>query len=146
MFNDFLNKKGFVMTAKRKKTINIFWRIYFFAYLIILIIFVIPYVPNKNIWPASIPIKMMDVVFCIINATGLFAYTYEKNIFKPVFWKVFFPVLLIWHFYLNVFVMPVTTPGNTTALGWIMIDLSIHTPLYTAIFLYAFKYKRRIHD
>ena len=131
------------MTTKLKKAVDIFWRIYFFAYIIILIIEVVPDLfCENNIWTASIQIKIMDALFCIINATGLFAYTYKKNIFKPVFWKIFFPVLIIWHVYLNVFVMPVTTQGNTTVLEWIMIDLLIHTPLYIAIFLYAFKYKR----
>lgn len=130
------------MTAKWKKAVDLFWRIYFFAYVIILIITVFPGLFGKSTWSASIQIKIIDVIFCIINATGLFAYTYKKNIFKPVFWKIFFPVLLIWHVYLNVFVMPVTMPGNTTVLEWIMIDLLIHAPLYIAIFLYAFKYKR----
>ena len=131
------------MTTKLKKAVDIFWRIYFFAYIIILIIEVVPDLfCENNIWTASIQIKIMDALFCIINATGLFAYTYKKNIFKPVFWKIFFPVLIIWHVYLNVFVMPVTTIGNRTVLEFIITDLSIHTPLYIAIFLYAFKYKR----
>ena len=97
---------------------------------------------KNTLWTFGIKIKIIDYIFCIINITGLFAYTYEKNIFKPVFWKIFFPVLLIWHFYLNVFVMPVTTSFNITVLGWIIIDLLIHTPLYFAIYLYAFKSKR----
>jgi len=130
------------MRVNWKKTADIFWRIYFFFYVIILILGVFPGVFNENIWTCRIQIKIMDVIFCIINATGLFAYTYKKNIFNPGFWKIFFLVLLIWHVYLNVFVMPVTTPGNTTVLEWILIDLSMHTPLYIAIFLYAFKYKR----
>ena len=129
------------MKTKHRKSIHKFWRIYFFAYVIILIIVVLPGFFGGTIWNASIQIKIVDVLFCIINATGLFAYTYKKNIFKPVFWKIFFPVLLIWHVYLNVFVMPVTTIGNRTVLEFIITDLSIHTPLYIAIYLYAFKYK-----
>ena len=130
------------MTTKRKKAVDIFWRIYFFVYVIILIIAVFPGLFGKSTWTASIQIKIMDAIFCIINATGLFAYTYEKNIFKPVFWKIFFSVLLIWHVYLNISVMPVTMPGNTTVLEWMMIDLSIHAPLYIGLFLYAFKSKK----
>ncbi len=131
------------MATKWKKPVDIFWRIYFFAYIIITILGLSLFVFKKEtIWTTSIQIKIMDVIFCIINTTGLFAYTYKKNIFKPVFWKIFFITLLIWHAYLNVFVMPVTIQGNTTVLEWIMIDLSIHSPLYIAIFLYAFKYKR----
>ena len=131
------------MTTKRKKAIDRFWRIYFFAYVIILILVVFSDVFDENTsWTASIQIQIIDYIFCVINITGLFAYTYEKNIFKPVFWKIFFPVLLIWHFYLNVFVMPVTTPVNRTVLEWIIIDLLIHTPLYLAVYLYAFKSKR----
>ncbi|MBU2629202.1 MAG: hypothetical protein KKE61_11345, partial [Proteobacteria bacterium] len=76
------------MTTKRKKAIDIFWRTYFFAYIIILIIGVFPSVFGENIWTCSIQIKIMDVIFCVINVTGLFAYTYEKNVFKPVFWKI----------------------------------------------------------
>ena len=130
------------MAKKWKKAMDIFWRIYFFVYIFFLIAGVFPSLFNENIWAASIQIRIMDVIFCIINVTGLFAYIYKKNIFNSAFWKIFFPVLLIWHVYLNVFVMPATTPGNTTVLEWIITDLSIHTPLYIAIFLYAFKYKR----
>ena len=130
------------MTTKWEKAADIFWRIYFFAYVIILIIAVFPDLFGKSTWTASIQIKILDAIFCIINAAGLFAYTYEKNIFKPVFWKIFFPVLLIWHVYLNVSVMPATMPGNTTILEWMMIDLLIHAPLYLALYFYAFKGKR----
>jgi hypothetical protein len=131
------------MITKRKKTIDRFWRIYFFAYIIILILGVFSDVFGENIlWTFSILIKIIDYIFCVLNITGLFAYTYEKNFFKPVFWKTFFPVLLIWHFYLNVFVMPFTTPVNITVLGWIIIDLLIYTPLYIAIYLYAFNSQR----
>ncbi len=130
------------MTAKWKKTVDLFWRIYFFVYVISIILGMFSVLFEKNLWTCSIQIKIIDFIFCMVNIIGLFAYTYEKNIFKPVFWKIFFPVLIIWHVYLNVFVMPLTTIGNRTVLEFIITDLSIHAPLYIALFLYAFKSKK----
>lgn len=130
------------MTAKWKKAVDLFWRIYFFVYVIFLILGMFSVVFGKNLWACSIQIKIIDFIFCMVNIIGLFAYTYEKNIFKPVFWKIFLPVLIIWHAYLNVFVMPVTTIGNRTVLEFIITDLSIHAPLYIGLFLYAFKSKK----
>ena len=142
VFNDFLSKTDFIMATKRKKAVDIFWRIYFFVYVISFIIGMFSVVFEKNLWTCSIQIKIIDFIFCMVGIIGLFAYTYEKNIFKAIFWQLFFLVLLIWHVYLNVFVMPATTIGNRTVLDFMIADLSFHTPLYLAMFLYAFKSQR----
>lgn len=75
------------MTTKCKKAVNIFYRIYFFAYLLILITGF--GLSDSDGWMASLNIKLTGYLFCIINLVGLFSFIYEKTIFKPVFWRFF---------------------------------------------------------
>ncbi len=128
------------------KVKNVFWRVCFFAYVVLYILGISQYFEEAVWWTASLQVKLSDLIFCIIKMIGFYGFTYQKQIFQPIFWKIFFPVLLIWHAYMNAFVLPVTTLENLTAAQWFLIDISTLAPVYAALFMYAFKSPRRSDD
>ena len=129
------------MTAKRKKAMDRFWRIYFWITIIIWVIIIEAVITDKKLWPETCTTSSKSIAtgLYIAATTGLFGYTYEKNIFTPFFWKIFFCVLLSWEFYAFVFLSP---PPPDISIFECLTGLILFSPLYIALFLYAFKYKR----
>ncbi len=129
------------MTAERKKAADRFWRIYFWITIIMWVIIIEGVITGKKLWPETCTTYFKSIATGLyITATiGLFGYTYQKNIFNAFFWKIFFCVLLCWEFYAFAFLSP-PPPDNSTS--GCLTGLIVFFPLYLALFLYAFKYKR----
>ena len=130
-----------MMSSKQKNALDKFWRIYFWIIMIIWVIIIEAVITDKKLFPETCTTysKLITAGLYIIATTGLFGYTYKKNIFSPVFWKIFFCVLLFWEIYTSVVLSP--PAPDTTTLGC-CIGLILFIPLYLAVFLYAFKYKK----
>ncbi len=133
------------MTPKRRKVINILWRVYFYYFILCWIIFIF----SLAVFPAlmeilpgthNIWLKIVDLVIQLIAIIGLFAYIYQKRIFRPVFWKTFFCVFLIYEF-ADFLIMALSVQNFTTFFGWWLIVELLLVPLVIAVFLYAFKSK-----
>jgi hypothetical protein len=130
------------MTIQWDKIMDRFWRIYFWITIILWVFIIEAVVTGQKIWPDTFAIyfKLLIAVLYSVATLGLFGYTYGKNIFCTLYWKIFFLALICWEIYANIFL---TSPSDQFfSTSSYCIGLILFAPLYIAIFLYAFKYKR----
>jgi hypothetical protein len=128
-----------MMPTKQKKAMDKFWRTYFWITIILWVFIIEAVVTGEKIWPdtATMHVKIIGAVLYPVATLGLFGYTYGKNIFCPLYWKIFFLVLLPWEIYATI----ICPPDPTFSAVSFCIGLVFIVPLYIAIFLYAFKNK-----
>lgn len=122
----------------KKKSIDVFWRIYFWLTIIVLLAVISTGTKNEGILPDDYHIyyKIIETLLHGMATIALFAYSYDKKIFSPVIWKIFLFVLAFWVFCVNVFIMPPSEQDINMfflSLGWLLV-----IPLYLSVYLYAF--------
>jgi hypothetical protein len=126
---------GLAIASKLKKAIDTFWKIYFWAFLILMLTAFAELGLNK-VW------LIIDLVFSIVGMIGLFSYAYKRKVFTAIFWKLFFPVLLVWHFLYSELIYPTIAEANYT-IGVRLLGLSVWMPVYIALYFYAFRFFRK---
>ncbi|MFA5905653.1 MAG: hypothetical protein WC836_17105 [Desulfobacula sp.] len=129
------------MTIKWEKAADKFLRIYFWIIIIIWVIIIEAVITDKKLLPETWAkdFKLVAGGLYVAATIGLLGYTYKKNIFSPVFWKIFFFVFLSWEIYATVFLSP---PISDFSIFQHLTGLILGLPLYFALFLYGFRYKR----
>ena len=122
----------------KKKSMDIFWRIYFWLAIIAWLAIISTETKKGGPLPDDYHIyfKIIETLLHGMATIALFAYTYDKKIFIPVVWKIFLLGLASWIFYDNFFIMSPSEQGINLfflSIGWLLIF-----PLYLSVYLYAF--------
>jgi len=115
--------------ARFNRIINIFWKVYFYLFAIIIII----YYSTEGLNDID---EIGDLVFSIPSLIAVFLYAYKKRLFGARFWKIYFLIFVTYEVYRNV--EPIIG-GEEVAADW-WIGFIIFIPLYVALYLYAFKF------
>jgi len=112
----------------------VFWKIYFW---LLTIAYALMF--GSEVFKGTLDLLHgLDYMLSWVGLVGFFGYIYKRRFFKPVFWKVYFPIQLIWDLVLSIKFMPqspVVLVIITLTLGFILL-----LPLYIALFKYAYRF------
>lgn len=84
------------------------------------------------------PWDILDLLVLFIGFVGMFGFSFRRPILRPLFWRIYLPVNVLW----NVWHPDSTTvPGIPGVPFWVVLSIGITAaiPFYLAIFLYAFR-------
>lgn len=80
-------------------------------------------------------LHLVDIIFIAIALLGLFAYSWGKYFWPPLFWKLFSVLFIAEQLYYSLNFYFLNDAGKMTAA----ITGIIALPIYIILFLYAFK-------
>lgn len=82
---------------------------------------------------------IFDYVISLIGYIALYGYSYKKQFFRPVFWKIYFILFLIW----EIVIVATTITHNSFNLEYMsqMFIVIIILPMFMALYKYAFKFE-----
>ena len=120
------------MAERLKRAIDTFWKIYFWVLFILMLTGFANLGLNK-IW------LIIDLLFSVAAFVGLFSYAYKRKVLNSISWKIFFPILLIWHFLYFGFIFPQIIEPDCTIIQ-LVICILLWMPFYIALYLYAFRF------
>lgn len=112
------------------------WKIYFWF----LAIFTVVSIALKGISKQFILFSGVDLIFTIFSLIALFGYAYKNRYLKPLFWKVYWPFIIVWDF--------IIVGSHTMSLNnkypsilylfSFLVAMVPFIPLYIAIYKYAY--------
>ena len=83
--------------------------------------------------------EMIDLPITVLSCVGLFCFCWKKSILKPIFWRIFLPILVIWDlFYLFIIPLPAQYIGTIPQTFAAVLMCILDAPLIVALYLYAF--------
>ena len=78
----------------------------------------------------------------LVSLTGLFLYAYKKRWGKPLFWRIWLVVYILWDCVNNFFILGIMEANKPMeyrlASGVFSIFLSL--PIWIAVYLYGYKF------
>ena len=109
----------------------LFWKIYFWFFVTLL---VVGYGTEgfSGIW------DIIDLLISMGALVGFFLYAYQKRFLNATFWKIYFPLHIIWDFSFNLIIDPRVSGNAFDAM--VFIGFLFIIPVYIAIYLYAFRF------
>lgn len=84
------------------------------------------------------PWDIADLAVLFIGFAGMLGFSYRRPIFRPLFWRIYLPLNILW----NVWHPDATAvPGVPGVPFWLVLAIGITAaiPFYIALFLYAFR-------
>jgi hypothetical protein len=99
-------------------------------------------VPSDFMWmyqygPAMFPFATLDFLMSFPSLVAIQLHIWDKQLFAPVFWKVYAFVFIGWDFTFNIFIAPALTHEPFDPANLVYAGLCV--PLYVAVFRYAFR-------
>ncbi len=115
---------------------TIFWKIYF--WLLFATLFQAFFAPVNT----HLILNVINLITFSIATMGFWGFAWNKKVFTQMFWKTFFVVSIFWGIFSTIF-FPISQEEILSTGMPIVMFLLVGTlaiiPLYTALFLYAFK-------
>jgi len=115
-----------------------FWKIYF--WLLFITLFHAFFAPVST----HLILNTINLITFFVATLGFWGFAWKKKVFTQVFWKTFFAVSIFWGIFSTIF-FPISqeeilSTGMSITMFLLVGTLAI-IPLYTALYLYAFKGK-----
>lgn len=112
------------------------WKIYFWIVLIISIITTGYQITNKSLDTIS----SINLAITILQFTAFAGYVFKRRYLGKIFWKVFFPVMLIWDFIIYTDYLSASMKEFTTIIFLLSYTIVMipYIPMYIAIYKYIF--------
>ena len=135
--SDDMSIKESQIESQVKKKNNVFWKIYFWFFCVLLIV---GYVYTKSFGI----IYSIDLIISFPSTVGFFLYVYRKRWLDIRFWKAYVPLYYLWDICFNLVILPRIEgkfPTLETVLGFALI-----VPMWVALYLYAYRFLNEKRD
>jgi uncharacterized RDD family membrane protein YckC len=109
-----------------------FWKIYFWFLAVVLVLACF----TEDITDAW---NILGLLIFLLALVGLFLHAYKKKLFNANFWKMFFPIYIVWNLAYDILIEPKISGENIELIPYLLAFMILF-PLYVALYLYAFKF------
>jgi len=92
------------------------------------------------------PFQLIDyfnLFLRMISIIGIYGYSFQKNIFKAKFWKIFLPFIFIWDTFITIYSIENIFEIESSMLipGLAIFYIIFYVPVYIGLYLYSYKYQ-----